>query len=192
MALPKSLTIQSWFGPIRINPADPDLFQNRPLRKVRGQCRYYRGLGRGAEGFAVELLGSRRKLRGQRRYYRGLGRDAEAFTEALSGWYDFHHRHVDRHGLGNLRWRARRAHLAALFTMLRRLLTQTAGWELSHQCWLQIDAFDSSQDAIFVHTPNHNAENFPYTFEGTVWDVEIPQRLSEFITDPSWQFGRIE
>jgi hypothetical protein len=163
MAILESVTIPSWFGPIRIIP-DPDLGQYRPTGKVRGR----------------------------RRYYRTLHRDAEAFVISPEGAYDYTHWHVDWEGMGNLRWRERREHLAALFTTFRRLLAETAGWSAPHQVWLQIDACDSSQDAVYLHTPNPNSENYPNTFAGTQWGAEVPERLREFITEPSWQFGRHE
>ena len=163
MAASEIVTVPSWFGPIRIDP-DPELAPYRPLRKVRGR----------------------------RRYYRALRRDADTFEVRPSGWYDYMHWHADWPGLGNLRWRERRAHLAALFTMFRRLLTETVGWGEPHQVWLQIDAVDSSQDAVYLHSPNPNADNFPNTFAETEWDVDVPVRLREFLTDPSWQFGRLE
>jgi hypothetical protein len=94
--------------------------------------------------------------------------------------------------MGNLRWRERREHLSALFTTFERLLAETADWEEPHQVWLQIDPCDSSQDAVYLHTSNPNADNFPCAFEGTRWDAEIPERLREFIVNPSWQFGRID
>lgn len=155
--------IPSWFGPIRIMP-DPEL-------------RQYRSSG---------------KVRGRRGYYRALRREAEDFTVNPSGWYDYMHWHADWSGLGNLRWKERREHLAALFTMFRRLLEETSGWTTPHQVWLKIDATDSTQDAVYLHTPNPNTESFPHRFGTTQWDAEVPERLREFITEPSWQFGRLE
>ena len=157
--------LPSWFGPIRIRRSgDPDFDQLRPRGKVRGRRRRYRALHRDAARFAVQPM----------------------------GWYDFMHWHVDWDGIGNLRWRERREHLRALFTMFGRLLVETAEWATPHQVWLQIDAYDGSQDAVYLHTPNPNADNFPHQFEGTEWDVPIPERLQEFITDPDWQFGRLD
>jgi hypothetical protein len=103
MALADSITIPSWFGPIRIIP-DPELGQYRPTRKVRGR----------------------------RWYYRTLRREADTFAVHPSEWYDYMHWHVDWPGMGNLRWRERREHLAALFTTFRRLLAETAGWATPH------------------------------------------------------------
>jgi hypothetical protein len=41
-------------------------------------------------------------------------------------------------------------------------------------------------------TSNPNADNFPNPFAGVTWDAEIPERLRELVTDPSWQFGRTD
>lgn len=163
MTIPESVASHSWFGPIRIIP-DPELAPNRPRRKVRGR----------------------------RGYYRALHRDAAAFAVKPDGWYDYMHWHVDWLGMGNLNWAERREHLSALFTMFRRLLTESTSWPTPHQAWLRIDAADSSQDAVYLHTANPNAENFPNRFEGVVWDAAIPARLLEFITESTWQFGRFE
>lgn len=155
----------SWFGRIRNRySTDPDFLPLQPSRKVRGR----------------------------RGYYRMLRRDAQRFSIQLAGWYDYMHWHVDWKGIGNLRWRERREHVRALFTMFSRLLEQTADWATPHQVWLQIDALDGSQDAVYLHTPNPNRENFPASFDGVEWDVDVPARLQEFITDPSWQFGRLD
>jgi hypothetical protein len=163
MPLPESITIPSWFGPIRIIP-DPLFSRCRPEGKVRGR----------------------------RRYYRALRRDAESFVVHPSAWYDYMHWHADWPGMGNLRWKERREHLAALFTMFRRLLSEVRDWSTPRQVWLEIDTFDSSQDAVYLHTPNPNADNFPNDFAGITWDAPIPERLVEFVTDHSWQFGRLE
>lgn len=157
------VTIPSWFGPIHVIP-DADLAPYRPRRKVRGR----------------------------RRYYRALARDATAVTPARGAWYDRMHWHVDWPGLGNLSWRERRSHLAALFAMYRDLLAKTSDWTEPHQLWLQIDAADSSQDAVYLHTRSPNGGEFPIRFEWVTWDAEVPERLREFVTDPAWQFGRTD
>ena len=156
---------QSWFGPIRVpHSADPDWQPIRP----RGH------------------------FRGRRGYYRRLHREAATFAVKPTGWYDYMHWHVDWTGLGNGRWKERREHLTALFTMFHRLLHATANWPTPHQAWLQIDAYDGSQDAVYLHTANPNSENFPNEFPGVQWDVAIPERLRAFVIGPSWQFGRLD
>lgn len=155
--------IASWFGPIRNDP-DPD---DPPFRM-------------------------RRKERGRRRYYRTLRRKAAEFRVEPIGWYDLMHWHVDWPGYGNRRWRERREHLAALFTMFRQLLAETRDWPTPHEAWLFIRAADSSQDAVYLHTRNPNRDNFPLDVASMRWDVEVPERLREFMTDPTWQFGRCD
>lgn len=131
------------------------------------------------------------KLRGRRRYYRKLRRDAERFNPAISGWHDLAHWHVDSRGYGNESWRARRAHLEVLFCRFRRLLEHLDGRTEPYQCWVLVSAVDSSQDALYLHTPNPNADNFPAAFgAGVTWDAEVPQCLSEFVAEDSWQVGR--
>lgn len=157
------ITVPSWFGPARVL-GDPGPVQRRPWRKVRGQ----------------------------RRYYRVLARDAVRVKVQEGGWYDRMHWHVDWPGLGNTSWRARRSHLEALFAMYHRVLSQTAAWSAPYQTWLQINAVDSSQDAVYLHTPNPNNDEYPIDFGWVHWDANIPERLREFVTDPAWQFGRTD
>jgi hypothetical protein len=159
----ESITVPSWFGPIRIID-DVEFWQYRPTRKVRGR----------------------------RGYYRRLHRVATAFSVTPSGFYDYMHWHVDWPGLGNVRWKERREHLSALFTTFRNLLADTTEWSTPHQAWLQINAGDSSQDAVYLHTGNSNTDSFPNRFADVEWDGEIPERLKPFVTDASWQFGRLD
>jgi hypothetical protein len=153
-------TISSWFGPIVID-SNPDVAALRVS-----------------------------KVRGRRRYYRALRPEAATFCVHPEGWYDFMHWHADWPGLGNRSWKERSEHLRALFIMFERLTADVVSWPTPHQVWLRIDATDSSQDAVFLHTPNPNANNFPNEFPGVEWDARIPDRLKAFMTDPSWQFGR--
>ncbi|MBB4634618.1 hypothetical protein [Longimicrobium terrae] len=161
MNSPDIIVVQSWFGPVCVLAGD-DPVQHRPQRKMRGR----------------------------RRYYRKIMREATRVAVSESDWYYRMHWHVDWPGLGNVSWRDRRSHLEALFVMFRDILGKTAGWTTPHECWLQIDALDSSQDAVYLHTPNPYRDDFPTDFDWVDWDVEIPERLREFITDPAWQFGR--
>ena len=102
------------------------------------------------------------------------------------------HWHVDWRGLGNLSWRERRSHLVALFAFYGRVLAQIEEWSEPHQCRLQIDAADSSQDAVFLHTSNPNATNSPHSFDYVRWEAEAPEYLREFLTDSTWQFDNLD
>jgi hypothetical protein len=53
-----------------------------------------------------------------------------------------------------------------------------------------LDPEDSGHDAVYLHTPNPNRDNFPYSFEGVAWDVTPPHWLEEFVADGGMQVGR--
>jgi hypothetical protein len=134
----------------------------------------------------------RKRFRHARRYYRRLQRNADAFTVNTGTWFEYWHTHPDRKGHGNRGARHRRRHLAAGFAIFRRLLEQADRASGPMQVFLSIDALDSSHDAVYVHTPNPNRDNFPMRYEQTAWDVPAPVILREFLTEPDWQLGRID
>ena len=120
-----------------------------------------------------------RKPRGQRRHYRWLQRWSASFSVRLGPehWYDLWHLHPDHMGWGNRSGRARRQHFLALVRAIERVLHQTTSYQHPFQTFLSISGRDSSLDAIYFHTPNPNADNFPHRFEGFDWD---------YPTTPSW------
>jgi hypothetical protein len=154
--------VSTWFGRGRLDP-DPDLAPFRPTKKFREARRYYQALQRESAQYSVTLD---------------------------PPWFDLWHAHPDWEGHGNRSWEDRRRHLEAGFLMFRRVLAQLRDWPVPHQVWLVIDAIDSAQDAVYVHTPNPNADNFPYSFDHVSWEVPVPERLRAFISEPEWQLGR--
>ena len=124
-----------------------------------------------------------KKLRGKKRYYRNLAKKAACFKLDLApdDWYDFWHCHFDWFGQGNKRGRARIAHLKATFTAFENLLEQLKEYHKPYQVWLSFAAHDSSQDALYFHTPNPNQDNFPYLFKNYEWGIKAPALLSSFI-----------
>jgi hypothetical protein len=109
----------------------------------------------------------------------------DRFTARLpdSGeWFDLWHTHVDWHGEGNARPELRRECIRSLFVAWRRIDTFAAGLGCPWQSWLLFDAVDSGQDAVYLHTPNPNRDNFPYRFEEATWGMSPPSWLVEFIT----------
>jgi hypothetical protein len=130
----------------------------------------------------------RKKPRGNRRYYRALEREALTFAPDVAGWFNLSHWHTDWRGRGNRSWRGRQAHLTALFTRFERLLQALSQRPEPAQCWLLIDANDSANDALYLHTPNpHSA--YPVEVRDVDWDAPVPIRLQPFMRD-GWLFGR--
>jgi hypothetical protein len=134
-----------------------------------------------------------KKFRGNKRYYRSLQRRAEEFCLDLgpNAWYDHWHTHFDWHGRGNKKGKARSQHTRALFIAFENVLNQTTTYQKQYQTWLLFNASDSSQDAICFHTPNPNAQNFPYRFEGFRWGVSAPGFLRPYFKE-TYEIGMTE
>ena len=132
------------------------------------------------------------KLRGGRRYFRRLRRWPQSVSVNLGqpNWYDLWHAHPDLRDW-SLRGRgARRAHLVVLFEAFRRVLQELAAADQPAQVFLAVNTRDSPGDALYVHTPNPNSDNFPYRFDGYSWEhVRVPHWLQEFSGSSQYEVG---
>jgi hypothetical protein len=124
----------------------------------------------------------KKKFRGRGSYIRKVL--AEASTQAIgighSTWYDQWHYHADWDGYGNLCWRIRATILHALATAFERFVKQLQELNKPYQVWIYLNASDSGQDAVFVHTQNPNQSEFPVIFEEVHWG--LPE-LSDYFND---------
>jgi hypothetical protein len=115
----------------------------------------------------------KKKLRGRGRYIRKML--TEATTQRVgaghSEWYDQWHYHADWDGYGNLGWPLRETILRALATAFDRFAKQLPELNKLYQIWIYMNAGDSGQDAVFVHTPNPNQSEFPLVFDEATWGV---------------------
>lgn len=109
-----------------------------------------------------------KKHRGLKRYYRNLA-TANEFAER--GWlnsknpdtcFDKWHRHFDRYGYGNNSFKRRIPHLDKLFRHFSILADQTKNLKTDFQLYAVLLDFDSSSDALFLHTPTPNNSQFPF------------------------------
>jgi hypothetical protein len=116
----------------------------------------------------------RKKIRGLKRYFRRVFRGAESFCQDVnldeSSYFAYHHYHPDRFGYGNLNWRMRARHLEAIAFVFATLAQQLNQFDKPHQVWIYLDA-DAQYDAVYVHSPNPNGDNFPLTLDDAEWGV---------------------
>ena len=134
-----------------------------------------------------------RKLRGARRYFRKLSAWPESVRIKLGGdnWYDLWHEHPDFYGWSLRDGRARRAHLRVLFAAFRRVLHETAASAAPGQVFVTVCTKEGRSDALYVHTPNPNAANYPYDFSGYSWDVgKVPSLFAEFVDLDEFEIGQ--
>lgn len=119
----------------------------------------------------AKVPGPRKKLRGKRRRLRALHAAAGQFDLDVRAhnWWDLWHTHLDLNGYGNKISNLRQAYVSALLTMFLRSGQQLSAVQRDFQIFVAIDADDSSNDALYLHSPNPNASNFPYFPESTKW-----------------------
>lgn len=106
-----------------------------------------------------------KKFRDKRRYFRNLQKEQQLSAYPLDfspdSWFDFWHVHLDFDGHGNGHLKMRKAHVQALFHLMKELETALHTWGQPYQIWIELSRLDASSDAVFVHTNNPNADNFP-------------------------------
>jgi hypothetical protein len=120
----------------------------------------------------------------QSAYYLELWKRAKAFRVSFKadGWWDLWHMHFDWDGEGNKgRW-PRREHLRAAWRAFVRLQQQArAECRINYQIFLNVSESDSASDAVYLHTPNPNADNFPHSFDSSVELNHVPALLNGLV-----------
>lgn len=110
-----------------------------------------------------------KKHRGLKRYYRNLAIQSEDwlelnFSDPESAWFRLWHTHFDWYGFGNNSFKRRKPHLDKLFRHFELLMHKAENLKTDYQLWAMVHDRNSAMDAIYLHTPNPDAESFPLVF----------------------------
>lgn len=109
-----------------------------------------------------------KKRRGLRRYYKNLATQNELDKTTWLNfdnpetWSKNGHIHFDPKGYGNNSFKIRRSHLDKLFRHFELLVDKTKELKSDYQLYSILLDFDSSSDALFLHTPNPNNSQFQF------------------------------
>jgi hypothetical protein len=110
-----------------------------------------------------------KKHRGLKRYYKNLETENDLdksrglnFTDPAKSWFDLWHVHFDNWGYGDHSFKKRKPHLDKLIRHFDLLVEKAKSLKTDYQIWITLLDFDSASDALFLHTPNPNHDNFPY------------------------------
>ena len=124
-----------------------------------------------------------KKFRGQRRYFQKLFRDGQQLKLDLveGSWYHLWHWHPDMPGYSNLRYRFLRAHLQHLFQAFENVLHQSAAAPRDFQTWIYINTRDFSRNALYFHMPPAPQKHFPIRITGAEPATRIPAYLLNFL-----------
>lgn len=135
-----------------------------------------------------------KKFRGKRRYFRNLQKEAATKHLRLdfgkASWFDIWHSHLDILGHGNRSIKIRREHIKAHIALYESLLKRLGNFEKPFQSWIEIDDQDAGSDAVYIHSPNPNEDNFPLKIANVNWLIELPTYFKDLIDPKKFEVGQ--
>ena len=90
------------------------------------------------------------------------------FSGDENSWFDLWHTHTNYEDEGDFSWKKRATCLQKLIELYHYFQKQLENYPKPFQLWIEIWENDPSEDAIYIHTPNPNSNNFPITVEAGV------------------------
>ena len=87
------------------------------------------------------------------------------FSGGVNSFFDFWHLHVDFDGDGNQSWEVRKKYIDEQIELFKYIMIKLVKYPKPFQLWIGIDETDSSQDGIYIHTPNPNDDYFPHQID---------------------------
>ncbi|MFD1030788.1 hypothetical protein [Metaplanococcus flavidus] len=125
-----------------------------------------------------------KKFRGKKRYFRNLWRETALDQHNLDfgkeGWFDLWHTHLDFCGLGNNSLKMRREHIKAHISLYTNLLEKLQSFGKPYQLWIELNV-DAGSDAVYIHSPNPNEDNFPVKIEHINWACPVPKYIQDSV-----------
>ncbi|GHT22369.1 hypothetical protein FACS189430_04040 [Bacteroidia bacterium] len=113
-----------------------------------------------------------KKQRGLKRYYQNLKTkndfanwDRFDFNKYPDAWFDCWHWHIDWRAYGNHSFKKRKPHLDKLFRHFAYIEEKIKSYHSEFQFFILLLDYNAASDAIFLHTPNPNKNNFPLQWE---------------------------
>ena len=103
------------------------------------------------------------------------------FSGGQGSFFDFWHLHVDFDGEGNKDWKTREKFMEELLKAFEYLKTKLADYPHPFQLWIGVDEEDSSQDGVYIHTPNPNSDYFPHVVDNDETVMFKSGELREYI-----------
>jgi len=115
------------------------------------------------------------------------------FTGGKRSWFDLWHTHMDWDGEGNADWLTREKYLLASIAFYKKAAGKMYGYPHPFQMWIIVDTNDSGEDAVYIHSPNPNEDNYPIKLEpvkNPQVDPEITKLFAKHGFDPMVHKGQ--
>ncbi|MDB5137605.1 MAG: hypothetical protein JWP37_4208 [Mucilaginibacter sp.] len=109
-----------------------------------------------------------KKQRGLKRYYKNLTIKIDLDEidkldfDSPQPWFESQHLHFDWKGHGNNSFKGRKPHLDKLFRHFDILIKKTKNLKTNFQLYVILLDYHSSSDALFMHAPNPDNDQFPF------------------------------
>jgi len=111
----------------------------------------------------------------------------------FSSWFSFWHEHLDSAGKGNESWAIRMQYLNEMFLLYEKLNNEICKYHNKYQSWCWIEDNESGGDAVFLHTPNPNENNYPFLERVVeIGDLDKYQNIIEFVERNGFKWVRTE
>lgn len=134
-----------------------------------------------------------KKFRGKKRYFRNLWRETTAEQYDLDfrkeGWFDLWHTHLDFYGFGNNKLKIRKEHIKAHLALYNSLLEKFDTLGKPYQSWIELVDEDAGLDAVYIHTPNPNNDNFTLKIENINCNCTVPKYFKGIINLNEFNVG---
>lgn len=102
--------------------------------------------------------------------------------------FDFWHCHIDWEGKADHRPENRKVSILLGYEIFKMAEAFKSTVNRPVQCWWFIHQ-QSSDDAVYLHSPNANGMPFPYEFEGVAWGKQACELLSEIVDASKFKVG---
>ncbi|WP_230199709.1 hypothetical protein [Bacillus andreraoultii] len=83
----------------------------------------------------------------------------------------------------------RRQHIKAHIALYNSLLEKLETLGKPYQSWVKLVDEDAGLDAVYIHTPNPNEDNFPLKIENINWDCTVPKYFKDLINLNEFNVG---
>lgn len=104
------------------------------------------------------------------------------FSGGSNSWFDGWHTHVDWEGEGNQDWESRKKFIDELVDFYYELQAKLRDYPNPYQLYIWILESDSAEDAIYIHTPNPNEDNFPISIVNVAGVEAKNKELKDYIS----------
>lgn len=98
------------------------------------------------------------------------------FSGDESSWFDLWHAHSSCEDVDALDWNKRAACLQELIELYHYFQKQLEKYPKHFRLWIEVWENDPTQNAVYIHTPNPNNQNFPIAVEDG-FEPDIPDMM---------------